>query len=159
MASTMADSVVIDVPPAVAWAFISDPRKLHGLQPNSSVRLLSGSFDMAGSRFLVTTRAWGRLLDATHEIVRIEPTRLLETRVTSEGTVMESLIQVEPVRDDACVLVVQSTIEWGGSFTALVSRVTTAVAGRATFSAFLEQLKKAIEADRAGAELPTASGA
>lgn len=159
MATTMADSVAIDVPQSVAWAFIADPRKIHGLQPNSSVRLLSGSFDTVGSRFLVTTRAWGRLMDATHEIVRFEPIRLLESRATSEGTAMVSLIQVEPVRDDACVLVIQSTIEWGGSFLALVSRVMTALAGRATFSAYLEQLKKAIETDHANELAATPSDA
>jgi carbon monoxide dehydrogenase subunit G len=159
MATTMTDSVAIDVPPVVAWDFIADPEKFHGLMANSSVRLLSGTFDTVGSRFLVTTRAYGRFLDATHEIVRLEAPRVIETRITSEGTVMQSLVQVEPVREDACVLIVQSTIGWGGSFLALVSRVLNALIGRAIFSAFLERLKKRIEADHAGRPFPTASDA
>ena len=61
MASTMGDSVNVDVPPADAWAFITDPPKLHALQMNGTVRLLSGTFDTVASRYLVTTRVYGRL--------------------------------------------------------------------------------------------------
>jgi len=143
----MADSVDIGVPAAAAWAFITDPSKLHELQMGGDVRLLSGTFDTVGSRYLVTTRVYGRLMDATHEIVRFEAPRVLATRVTSEGTVMETLLQVEPIRDDACVLIVQSTTEWGGSGMAFISRVMTALAGRSAFSAYLEKLRNAIEAE------------
>ena len=152
MGTTMADSVVIDVPQAAVWAFVTDPPKLHGLQPNTDVRLLSGTYDTVGSRYLVTTRAWRRTFDTTHEIVRFEPTRLIKTRATSEGTVMQSLLQIEALRDDACVLIMQGTTEWGGSFVALVSRVMTALAGRTVLSSYLDRLKRAIEAD-AGREL------
>jgi hypothetical protein len=107
MPSVMADSVVVDVPAAAAWAFVSDPGRVHALVPKTTVRLLSGTFDTVGSRYLVTTRVPGQTLDATHEIVRYEPPRLIETRTSSQGTVGMSLMQVEPLRDDACVLIVE----------------------------------------------------
>ena len=159
MPTSMADSVVVDVPADVAWAFVSDPRRVHSVVPNTTVAILSGSFETVGSRYLVTTRAPGQTLDATHEIVRYEPPRLIETRTTSQGTVGRSLMQVEPVRDGACALIVQGEIEWGGTFTALVSRVVTALAGRKTFAESLERLKRAIESDAARVRVEPASRA
>ena len=87
----------------------------------------------------MTTRAGGQVLDATHEIVRIEAPRLLETRTTSQGTVSISFLQVEPIRDDACVLIMQGEIDWGGSFMAVVSRILTGVFGRRTMATELER--------------------
>lgn len=150
MPTSMADSVVVRVPADVAWAFISDPRRVHSVVPNTSVSLLNGSFETVGSRYLVTTRATGQTLDATHEIVRFEPPRLIETRASSAGTVGTSMMQVEPVDDRSCVLIVQGEIEWGGSFTALISRILTGIAGRKTFADSLERLKQAIEAGADG---------
>lgn len=146
MAKPMTGRVTIAVPAAEAWAFVSDPLKVHALAPNSSVRLISGAFDKPGSRYLVTTRATGQTLDATHEIVRYEPPHLIEERTTSHGTVSRSLIQLESVADSTCVLIVQGEIEWGASFTALVGRVMTAIFGRRTFEEYLERIKEAIEA-------------
>ena len=151
MPTSMADSVMVEVPAELAWAFVSDPRRVHAVVPHTTVSLLSGSFETVGSRYLVTTRAMGQTLDATHEIIRFEPPRLIETRTSSQGTVGASLMQVDPVRDDACVLVVQGEIEWGGSFTAFLSRILTGLAGRKTFAESLERLKRAIEADGEGA--------
>jgi hypothetical protein len=54
-------------------------------------------------------------------------------------------MQIEPVRDGACVLVVQGDMEWGGSFTAFVSRIATGLMGRRTFFEYLERVKQAIE--------------
>jgi len=147
MPTRLADSIVIEAPAEVAWAFVSDPPRLYASRPNTTVRLLNGAFDTAGSRYLVTTRAAGQVLDATHEIVRIEAPRLLETRTTSQGTVSISFLQVEPIRDDACVLIMQGQIDWGGSFMAVVSRVFTGVFGRRTMAAELERMKGAIEED------------
>ena len=143
--TTVADSVVIDVPADVAWRFVSDLRKLHAVVPNTDIRLLSGTFDTVGSRYLTTTQGWGQTIDATHEIVRLEAPRLIETRTTSQGSVSRSLMQIEPVRDGACVLVVQGDMEWGGSFTAFVSRIATGLMGRRTFFEYLERVKQAIE--------------
>jgi carbon monoxide dehydrogenase subunit G len=153
---TLTDSVVIEVPVEIAWAFVSDPRRVHSVVPNTTVALLTGSFDTVGSRYLVTTRAMGKTLDATHEIVRLETPRLIEERTTSEGTTSISLVQLEPVRDDACVLVVQGQIEYGGSFTAVFARILNAVFGRRTFAAYLDRLKRAIEAEaRADEAVPS----
>lgn len=151
MPTRLADSTQIDVPAEVAWAFLSEPPRFHAIQPNTSVQLLSGTFDTVGSRYLVTTKTAGHVIDATHEIIRIEPPRLLETRTTSQGTVGVSLLQVEPIRDDACVVIMQGEIEWGGSFMAVVSRVLTGVFGRRTFAAALQRMKEAIETDAASA--------
>ena len=145
MPTELADSVVVDVPADIAWAFVSDPRRVHAIVPQSTVRLLSGSFDAVGSRYLVTTRATGQTLDATHEIVRFERPRLIEERTTSQGTTSISLMQVEPIGEDRCVLIVQGQIEWGGSFMAVVSRVLNALLGRRTLAAYLDRMKRAIE--------------
>jgi Polyketide cyclase / dehydrase and lipid transport len=147
--ASLADSVQVDAPAAIAWAFVSDPQRMYGLQPNTTVRLLTGAWDRPGSRLLVTTRAMGQTLDATHELVRFEPPRMIETRTSSQGTVSISLLQVEPVRDDACVLVIQGETEWGGSFFAFVSRILTGVLGRRGLEGALRQMKEAIEADAA----------
>ena len=149
MPTSIADTVVVDVPAEVAWRFVSDPRKVHAVVPNTTVELLSGAFDEVGGRYLVTTRATGQVLDATHEIVRYEPPRLIESRTTSQGTVGISLMQVEPVGEARCVLIVQGEIEWGGSFTAFVSRIFTGLLGRRTFAQSLTRLKTAIETDAA----------
>ena len=147
MPRTIAGSVLIDVRTEEAWAFLSDPHRAHSLAAQSTVTPLSGSYDTVGSRYLVTTRVMGQTLDATHEIIRYEPPRLLETRITSQGTVSTNLVQVEPVRDDACVVVIQGEIEWGGSFQAIVSRIMTALVGRKTIAGYLDRLKRAIEDD------------
>lgn len=157
MPTTLADSILVEVPAEVAWDFLSDPHRAHSVVAPSTVTLLSGSHDTVGSRYFVTTRVTGQTLDATHEVVRFEPPRLLETRITSQGTVSINLLQVEPVRDDACVVIMQGEIEWGGSFQALVSRVLTSLVGRKTFAESLGRLKRAIEEADPAAPRPVPS--
>jgi carbon monoxide dehydrogenase subunit G len=159
MPTTMADSVVVDAPAAVVWAFVSSPVRVNELVPSTSVTLLSGSFDTVRSRYLVTTKAVGQTIDATHEIVRFEPPRLIEERTTSQGTTSISLVQVEPIGKDRCVLVVQGQIEWGGSSMAMVSRLLNALFGRRTFASYLDGLKRAIESEVHGREDGTSADA
>jgi carbon monoxide dehydrogenase subunit G len=147
MASVMADSIAIDVPAEFAWQFLADPRRVQPVVSGgqTTVRLLSGSFEAVGSRYLVTTRAGGQVIDATHEITRLEPPRVLATRITSQGSVATSLLQVEPVGPGRCVVIMQGEVEWGGSFWMLVARVVSALFGRATLRRALGQLRTTIE--------------
>jgi hypothetical protein len=135
---------MVDAPADRAWAFVADPVAVQWLQAVDS-QVIAGRVVLDAGLPIPCHHARRMAVDATHEIIRIEPPRLLETRITSQGTVTRSMVQVEAVGDAACVIIVQGETEWGGSLMAVVSRILTGIAGRSTFHGYLERMKSAIE--------------
>ena len=140
------DAIEIDAPAERAFELAADPRHLSRIDPSTRVRLLSGGWTDVGSRHHVTRRLGGVDVDSVHELMRYEPPRLVEERVTTRGSVMTAQLEVRATGPDRCVLVVRGEIAWGGSFTEAVSRLLHPLTGPPMRRRALRRIKAAAEA-------------
>jgi len=128
-----------------AWAFLSDPRNIVVLRPQSEVRLLAGDWNAVGCRFLITEKSGRHHVEALHEIVRLEPGRLFETRIGASGHVMRSVALVEPIGPHSTRIILRGEVEWGGGLASLVPRILTALVSPYMTRRLVRQMRQAIE--------------
>ncbi len=129
-----------------AWEFVSDPHRsvpaMTGGQ--ASVRLLAGTFDTVGSRYVITVDAGSTAAETEHEITRYEPPRTFETRATTRGTAARSSTRIEPVAADRSRLTLVGEMTWDWSLPHLFGRVVNAFFGRVFLRHALTRLGAAI---------------
>ena len=144
--SRFEEAIEVDAPAALTFELAANPRHLPRIDPSVSVRLLSGGWTDVGSRHHVTRRFMGGTIDSVDEIIRYDPPRLAEERVTQGSSVMVGQIEVRPIGRDRSVLIIRGEIEWGGSFKELVSRLLYPLAGPPTRRRDIRRMKAVVEA-------------
>lgn len=142
--SRFEDSIELDVPIERAWELISNPEALPEIQPDTSVKLLSGEWTEIGSRHLVSQRVGRTWIDQVHEITRFEAPHLLEEQATWRGSRAMSQAELRPLGPASCQLTMRAEVQHGWSFAEVVARLSSPFAGRQR-RRWLQQLKAAIE--------------
>jgi hypothetical protein len=147
-------TIELDVPAEDAWAFVSDPhRSVSAITAGqASVRLLAGTFDTVGSRYVITVLAGSTTSETEHEITRYAPPRTLETLATTRGTVARTSTRIEPVGPDRCRLTLMGEMRWGWSLPHVLGRFVNTIFGGVFLRHALTRLGAAItEASAQGA--------
>jgi coenzyme Q-binding protein COQ10 len=93
------DTFHIDAPPDRAWGLYTDPSRYSEWQAGlGEVKDISGPLDQVGSKFTAVVRVMGRRLEATSEVTKVEPGKLIEQHgsVVGGGPAV-STFRIEPV--------------------------------------------------------------
>lgn len=138
------DSIELNVPIERAWELISNPEALPDIQPDTTVKLLSGAWTEVGSKHLVSQRVGRTWVDQVHEITRLEAPHLLEERATWRGSTAMSQAELRSLGPASCQLIMRAEVEYGSSLGELVARLSSPFAGRQR-RRWMRQLKVAIE--------------
>ena len=93
------DTFHIDASPDRVWALVTDLSRYSEWQAGLvEVKDSSGSLDHVGSKFTAVVQVMGRRLEATSEVTKVEPGKLIEQRgsVVGGGPAV-STFRIEPV--------------------------------------------------------------
>jgi carbon monoxide dehydrogenase subunit G len=140
-------SIEIDAPVEVAWELASDPRRAQPALTagQASLRLVSGSFDSVGGRYVVSVpTGGGEPVETEHLITRFEAPRVIETTATSRGTVAHTILRIEPIGVGRSRITLAGEMEWGWSISDLFGRLINGLFARVLLRQSLDRLGAAI---------------